>query len=80
MTIAHGNLVSLKTVIIQKRRFRKLGIFLQGEDTVTIVTSEHDDFRTNDIIFAINGRHMTNARNTSRYIWLHKYLSISFYR
>lgn len=80
MTIAQGSLVTLKTVVIKKRRFRKLGIFLQGQDIVTIVRSEHNDFQTNDIIFAINGRYTTNARDTSRYIWLHKYLSISFYR
>lgn len=78
--VAEARAVRLVTIFINKRRFEKIGIFLQGSHIPEVVRTENELFHVNDLIFAINGRLMIGSKQTSFFIWVRRHMTISVYR
>ena len=79
-TPAVGECVALDTVIVCKRRFRRLGLRLEGEHHPRVHSSTHPSFHTGDVLYVINGRQAVGARQTARRIWCGTHLSITMWR
>lgn len=78
--IVVGRPVTQTTIFIQKKRFKKIGIFLTGNDIPVVTSSVRSDILSGDMIYIINGRVCKNARITSNKIWVAKNLSITLLR
>ena len=74
-----GVVVREHTIVVQKRRFCKLGIFLRLHHP-QVTRSDHPEFREGDILYVVNGRHVTTSRAASRTIWRRRHLSITILR
>ena len=70
-----GVRVTLDTVVVTKRRCRRLGLRLEGLGHLRVNASTHPLFHPGDV-YVINGRQAVGARQTRR-IWWSKYPSIN---
>lgn len=78
--IAMGRPVTQTTIFIQKKMFKKIGIFIQGQDVPVVTSSSRIDILPGDFIYIINGRVCKNAKLTSYRIWVARNLSITLLR
>jgi hypothetical protein len=79
-SLAEGERVTLDTVVVCKRRFRRLGLRLVGDHHPRVHSSTHPSFRTGDVLYVINGRQAVGARQTAQRIWYETHLSITMWR
>ena len=78
--VADVELVVLETVFVYKRRFRKLGLRLEGTHHPRVHSSTHPMFRTGDVIYVINGREAIHAQRVAQRIRYGRHLSITLWR
>ena len=78
--MAHAHPVHLDTIFIQKRRFTKIGIDLEGTGHPNVIRSRSASFLAADTLYIINGRETIGARHTSWRIFKARYLSITVWR
>ena len=74
--------VSPVTIVVQKRRWSRIGIQLNGGITEppTVVGSADPRFEVNDLVYIVNGKYVMGAKTTARIIRRKRFLSITILR
>lgn len=77
----HGTCVHLVTVVVHKRRCRRLGLQMQrGVGHPTVTHSDCPSLRGGDVLYVINGRPAVGARRVAWRIWWARDMSVTVWR
>lgn len=82
MTLPLGEPVTPVTIVVQKSRFRRLGIMIEhrSDELPRVYQTDDDRFKVGDILYVTNGRYVTGTHALKWMIWRHTHISITVLR